>query len=80
MAPATTKFHAALQVLGTYEILEMIMLLLPEKDILLSQRTTKVWAIMVKRSQKLQEKLYLKSQSIAITSDGRLAECKQHDS
>jgi len=46
-------------VFGTYELLERILLHLPVKDLVLSQRVTKGWRDLVQRSHGIRQALFL---------------------
>ena len=51
---------ASEQVVDTVELLEWILLKLPTKDLLLSQRVAKQWQAVIKTSKILQEALFLR--------------------
>ncbi|KAK3717978.1 hypothetical protein LTR37_005404 [Vermiconidia calcicola] len=51
------------QVFDTVELLETILLELPTRDLLLSQRVNKQWAAVIQSSRKLQQALFLESVS-----------------
>jgi hypothetical protein len=46
------------QVSDTVELIEMILLKLPARDILLAQRVSKQWQAVIKSSTKLQQALF----------------------
>lgn len=56
---ASSSSSAALQVFDTVELLESIILLLPCKDALLSQRISKTWKLTVAGSLRVQKTLFL---------------------
>ena len=55
----TTNMVASLEVLETYELVELTLLHLPLKDLLLAQRVCKGWQSVWKRSQNIQRALFL---------------------
>ncbi|KAK4695762.1 hypothetical protein P7C71_g2045, partial [Lecanoromycetidae sp. Uapishka_2] len=55
------------------EILEMILVQLPERDLLLDQRVNKTWQGVIKTSPQLQRKLFFTADIIPIDTDQRVA-------
>ena len=58
------------------EILEAVLLQLPEQDLLLSQRISKTWRVMIRDSPRLQCKLFLRAESITDDANEALSDPK----
>lgn len=61
--PFTTRSMASTSVLDTYELLERILLHLPLRTLVLSQRVNKAWSDVFHRSQGIQCACFLKAAS-----------------
>jgi hypothetical protein len=75
-----SSMDAGNRVLRTYELLELCLLNLPNKDILLSQLVNKVFESVIKTSLQLQRKLFFKIDPAAgVGSETRLNPIFAHD-
>lgn len=63
---------AAAQVFATTELLKSILVQVPVKTLLLSQRFDKKWQAVIKNSHKLQQVLFIKALPSNITKIGDL--------
>lgn len=66
------QFNAGQRLVDTFELLEMILLLLPSVDVLLAQRTNRQFRSVVTRSGPLQLRLFLTTQPTTSASNSIL--------